>query len=72
MKHVKDSSNHPYSGAAVVEMVHFLCQFVQLERTNTQDLDPEMVGVLIGRHIHIQMFIRLEAQVWTGNWMTSF
>lgn len=60
--------NSPYRAATAVEAGHLLCQFVQLQGPNPQDLDPEMVWVLIGGDIHLQMFIRLEAQVRTGNW----
>lgn len=56
--------------AVAVEVVHFLCELVQQEGADPQDLDPEVVGVLAGRHVHLQMLVRLEAQVWTGNWTT--
>lgn len=72
MKQGHDGGSHTYCGTTVVvDMVHFLCQFVQQEGANPQDLDPEMVRVLIGRHVHLQMFIRLKAQVRTGNWTTQ-
>lgn len=62
----------PYSQVpTTVEAVHLLCQFVQLQGANSQDLDPEMIGILRGRNINLQMFIWLEAQIWTGNCTTQ-
>lgn len=67
----KDSRSHPYSGAdTVVEAVHLLCELVQLQGANPQDLNPEVVWVLMSRNINLKMFIGLEAQVWAGNWTT--
>lgn len=62
-----NDSSCPYGTAAAVEAGHLLRQFVQLQRSDPQNLDPEVVGVLVGGDIHLQMFIRLEAQVWTWN-----
>lgn len=67
-----DNRSCPYSGVVtVVEAVHLFDQFVQLQGANPQDLDPEVVWVLKSRNINLEMFIRLEAQVWTGNWTTQ-
>lgn len=70
-KQPDDAGGHTHRCAAVaVQVVHFLCELVQQEGADPQDLDPEVVGVLTGRHVHLQMLVRLKAQVWTGNWTT--
>lgn len=68
MQHHCKSNRCPYRAATAVETGHLLCQFVQLQGPNAQDLDPEMVWVLVGGDVHLQMFIGLEAQVRTWNW----
>lgn len=56
-------------GVIVIETAHLSSQLVQLKRSDTYDLDPEVLGILRCRHIHLQMLTRLEAQVWTRDWL---
>lgn len=51
----------------LIVLGHLADKLVQLQAARADDLDPEVVRVLGGRHIHFQELVSVETEVRTGD-----
>lgn len=51
----------------LIVLGHLTDELVQLQAAGADDLDPEVVRMFRGRHVHFQELVSMETEVRTGD-----